>query len=145
MKIAIILSTVLLLLLFAGYKVGLVGFHYLLLVQNEPLHHPIKVLKLDGNRLTLLNGQTLTIDPVDFTDVSTELNRSNDEVDLEINDKGQASIFARHAYGICGTPWAQPIHIPLFADVMNRNHRVQIATGVVEVPATNRSDDTGHS
>jgi hypothetical protein len=129
MKVAIALLTLFALVLVEGARLRLVGFHYPVVVQNQPLLHPIKVSLFQGTNLLLQDGDVIALDVAEASDISNTLSQSAFEVDIEGDRSGRAAIYGRRNGWICGTPWAQPIRIPLIRDIVYKNRRELIAVG----------------
>ena len=106
---------------------GLVGFHYPHVIQNEPLHHPVAVVRVESNRLWLEDGRVLRLDGADSSQISNKLSQSEFRVDIEKGADGFLGIYARQNSWVCGTPWAQPIRIPIIRDTVYENRRELIA------------------
>ena len=106
-----------------------VGLHYPKIVENEPLHEPVKVLNIQGSTIALENGRTLVLDGIDANNISNQLMQSDYYIDLKDEGDGVYFVYARQDGWVCGTPWAQPIRIPLFEDTVYRNKRRLIAFG----------------
>jgi hypothetical protein len=117
------------LLAVGGASIGVVGFRYPKVIQNEPLKHPQKVVRVEGTDLVLQNGRTVRVEGIDHSEITNKLAQAAFEVDLEGGDEGAVSIWARQSGWICGTPWAQPIRLPLIPDRVYRNRKQLIALG----------------
>jgi hypothetical protein len=137
------------LLVAGGSALGLVGFHYPRVVQNEPLRNPQTVVHLDGADLALQSGAVITVEAMDSLEISNKLSQSAFQIDVESGNDGTVAIYARQNGWVCGTPWAQPIRIPLIRDTVYRNRRHLIALGSYVGPssqpdgAANRSRPVG--
>jgi hypothetical protein len=130
-------------LLFAcAPMIGLVGFHYPRVIENEPLEDPHRVVRFEGSNLFLENGTIIALEPFWTEPMAEQLKMASFEVDLERQNDGSCYVLARRNGWICGTPWAQPIRIPLIADTVYKNRRELIGVGSDVVPkgaATNGS------
>lgn len=119
----------------AAWMMGIVGVHYPVVVQDEPLHHPVKVVSVVESRLVLANGQVIAVEGTDKARLDKQLSQSGYEVDVEeesgTGSTGITRIYARQDGWICGTPWAQPIKIRLIPQMVYRNRRQQIGFGEV--------------
>ena len=133
MKKAIIALSVVLLLTVCAFvcasMIGVVGFHYPRVIPNEPLRQPQKVISVQGTNLFLESGTIIAIDTLEASDISNKLHQSGFEIDVEDSSGGPVAIYARQDGWVCGTPWAQPIRIPLIPDTTYRNRRELIALG----------------
>lgn len=129
MKTAAIVLSGLALLLAASWASGLVGFRYPHIVQGDPLRHPCKVRDVQGTNMVLADGRVIAFHASYPSEFSNELSQSEFEVDVEGRGISGAAIYARHKTKICGTPWAQPIVIPLIRDTVYKQHREMIAFG----------------
>ena len=56
--------------------------------------------------------------------------------DIRETGNGDVQVFGRTDGWICGTPWAQPIRIPVFRDTVYRNRKVLLAVGQIETPVS---------
>ncbi len=124
-KIGIIIFVV---LITFGFLIGIVGFHYPQVIENEPFNSPIKVIDMKVNKLFLADGKIIQIDNKFKRDWEKVLSESEFMVDLKFK-KDLFFIYARQKSWICGTPWAQPIRIPLFKDIVYENRIELIAVG----------------
>ena len=127
-KIVACVVTAAIVLFVLAWLVGVVGFHYAHVIENEPLIAPVEVTNVDGNRLVLADGRALEVDafPGQLTDL---LSQSDFMIDLETEGEDAVLIYARQDGWICGTRWAQPIRIPIFRDTVYKNRRQLIAHG----------------
>jgi len=50
-------------------------------------------------------------------------------IDVEEHDNGFVEVYGRQNGWICGTPWVQPIRIPIIRDTVYKNRRELIAIG----------------
>jgi hypothetical protein len=137
MKVVIVIVCICGLLALAAVRMRIIGLHYPNVVQNEPLQNPQKVLRIDGTNIFLQNGAILAIDSEDPLELSNKLVQSNFEIDIEGPKEELVAIFARQNGWICGTPWAQPICIPLIKDKVYKNRRARIAIARYESKETN--------
>jgi hypothetical protein len=129
MKITTAILVVAVLLIFCASMIGMVGFHYPHVIQDEPLQNPQKVLRVEGPNIFLESGAIIALDHVDASSISNKLDQSAFRVDIEGAKGGPLAIWARQDGWICGTPWAQPIRIPLIRDTIYKNRRELIAVG----------------
>jgi hypothetical protein len=121
------ISTTLLVLTVASYT-GVIGFHYPRVIENEPLHDPIKVLRVEGKQLHLSDSRIIEVQNTSDEALTKAIAESDFYVDLE-GSGSVVTVHARQNGWICGTPWAQPIRIPLFPDTVYQNRRDLIAVG----------------
>ncbi len=122
------------LLLAGGSFLGVVGFHYPRVIQNEPLKNPQKVVSVHGTDIVLERGAVISIHPVtgvDTTEASQISNLLNQTAfEIEVEDRGgPIAIYGRQNGWICGTPWAQPVRIPLIPDQVYKNRKRLIGLG----------------
>jgi len=129
MKTAAVLLCGFVLLLAGGWAIGLVGFRYPHIVQRDPLLHPCKIRDLQGTNMVLADGRVIAFQATYPSELSNELSQSEFEVDVEPRGSSGAAIYVRHKTMICGTPWAQPIVIPVIRDTVYKQHREMIALG----------------
>jgi hypothetical protein len=129
MKITATILIVAVLLILCASMIGMVGFHYPHVIQDEPLQHPQNVLRVEGTNIVLESGAMIALDQVDASGISNKLKQSAFQVDIEGAKGGPVGIWARQDGWICGTPWAQPIRIPLIRDTTYKNRRELIAVG----------------
>lgn len=129
-KVVYAVGTVFLLLVIAA-ALGMVGFHYPHVVQDQPLNDPVAVLDVESNRLFLADGRVIEADVDSEQDITNQLAQSDFMIDVEQGQDGFVGIYARQDGWICGTPWAQPILIPAFRDTVYRNRRELIMIGTI--------------
>jgi hypothetical protein len=79
--------------------------------------------------MVLADGRVVAFQARYPSELSNELSQSEFEVDVEPRGSSGARIYARHKTKICGTPWAQPIVIPLIRDTVYKQQREMIALG----------------
>jgi hypothetical protein len=120
---------VVMVLLFLGVLAGIIGFSYPRLIDNQALENPIEVTSLDGTIMTLEDGRRIDFEYFLGDDLKAALEDSNYQVDIE-HDGDQLVIFLSMPTFVCGTPWAQPIRIPLMPCDIPRNRRQMAGCGV---------------
>lgn len=97
-------------------------FHYLEIVENDPLVSPIRVVAVHENVLELEDGRRYEL--LEGADRLTDLAADSDLcIDLEPPESAMPIVFVKHRQVICGTPWARPIRIPIIADRLPANTR----------------------
>ncbi len=129
MKIVATILIVVALLVVTASVIGLIGFHYPDVVQDEPLRNPQKVVRVEGTNIYLESGAIVALDGINTLEISNKLRQSAFEIDVEGTNKEPVAIWARQDGWVCGTPWAQPIRIPLIRDTTYKNRRELIAVG----------------
>jgi hypothetical protein len=132
MKTAIITVGIVGLLLGLGMLTGVLGFHYPRLIENQALEHPIKVTSLDGTVMTLEDGRRIDFEYFLGDDLKAALEDSDYQVDIEkdVENCGpEITIYCNSPRFVCGTPWAQPIRIPLIPCDIPRNIREMMGCG----------------
>ena len=112
-----------------GILSGLIGIHYPHVVENQPLESPIKVVRIDGQNLTLSDGRVIIIDEETGRNWRAVLSESDNMIDVEEHDDGLVEVYGRQNGWICGNPWVQPIRIPIIRDTVYKNRRELIAIG----------------
>ena len=112
-----------------GISSGLIGIHYPHVVENQPLESPIKVVRIDGQNLTLSDGRVIIINDETGRNWRAVLSESENMIDVEEHDNGFVEVYGRQNGWICGTPWVQPIRIPIIRDTVYKNRRELIAIG----------------
>jgi len=125
-----IVVTVLVVVVF-GSMIGLVGFHYPSVIQDEPLRNPQKVLRVEGTNIFMEGGAVIALDQVYASGLCNKLKQSGVQIEVEGARGEPVAIFARQDGWVCGTPWAQPIRIPLIPDRIYKNRRELVAVGVL--------------
>ena len=128
-KIALRVAAALAVLIALAWFSGLVGFHYPHVIKNEPLKAPVKVMRVDEQKLFLEDGRTIEVETYPGEDLTKQLSQSDFMIDVEPAADGLVNIYARQDGWICGTPWAQAIRIPIFRDKVYKNRRELIAVG----------------
>jgi hypothetical protein len=126
--VATILSVAALLLVCA-LMMGMAGVHYPRIIRDEPLQHPQTVVRIEGTNLVLESGAIIAFDGIEAASISNKLQQSEFAVDIDGAQGEALAIWARQDGWVCGTPWAQPIRIPLIRDTTYKNRRQMIAVG----------------
>ena len=126
-KIIAYAAGVLALFFFLASFMGVVGFHYPHVIQDQPLNSPIKVIRIDGNRLILQDKRVIEVEDYSNQDLTNQLAQSDFMIEIENGAANFVGVYARQNGWICGTPWAQPIRIPMFRDTVYRNRRELIS------------------
>ncbi|MES2923598.1 MAG: hypothetical protein V4819_18730 [Verrucomicrobiota bacterium] len=113
-----------------GIFTGFIGIRYPRVVENQPLRSPVRVVAVDGSRITLGDGVVVELDdsPMKGTWSST-MSDTHHWIDVESSGGDEVLIFGNRKGWICGTPWAQPIRIPLIPVDVYRNRREVIGFG----------------
>lgn len=117
-----------LLLLTFAWLMGIVGFHYPHVVEDEPLNAPIKVNGIEGHRLYLSDTRVVALRTASEETLRETLSESDFYVEID-GEGSLVTIHARKDGWVCGTPWTQPIRIPLFSETVYRNRRELIGFG----------------
>lgn len=113
---------------------GIVQFHYLKVIRNDPLKSAVAVTKVVGRTVHLADGRRVVLDRYD--DPSSVLTETDGRLELEIVD-GKTAAFVSQERFICGTPWARGmIQIPLIPDKVDGYRRWQVSDNVKVLPAT---------
>jgi len=120
-----------LVVLFLCLKLRLVGISYPEIVENQPLESPIRVIRIEGNNVELADGRTLSLNDPSHESWSDVLAQSENMIDVEEFDSDFVAVYARQDGWVCGTPWAQPIRIPLIRDTVYKNRRELVGIGKV--------------
>jgi len=119
---------------------GIVQFHYLDVVRNDPLRSAVPVTKVIGHTVYLADGRRVVLDR--YADPTAVLTETDGRLELE-TVKGQTSAYVSQERFICGTPWARGlIQIPLIPDKVEGNRRWQVSDNVKVLPAVNASSGT---
>jgi hypothetical protein len=106
---------------FLSICAGFVGLRYPIIVKNEPFKKPTKVLEVNGQELTLENGKVIYIKDFSSEEIIKDLKYSNYTIQVENVDPTQIIVYIRREGGVCGTPWAAPIRIPIFGQTVYRD------------------------
>lgn len=119
-----LISVVVILALSASLS-GCIGFHYLEVVDNQPLANPVRVREVrssdlleleDGRRVRLAKG---------IPDLEAWIERSERQVEVvpkAVSSDGVilADVYVKQRLGYCGSPWANMITIRLIPDRYDR-------------------------
>lgn len=139
----ITLGALALLILFTlGIVTGLVGISYPVRVDNSSLISPIKVVRITDNQIELADGRMISLSSAhDDHEWQGQIVYSKNMVDVE-GDPGSPEvwIYGDRKFMLCGTPWAQPIRIPMIPNRIPMNHRQLIAAG--EITKKAEQDET---
>ncbi len=114
-----------------GIGTGLIGISYPVAVDNTTLMSPIEVERITGNQIKLVDGRVITLSDA-YTEYEWQdrIAQSKNRVDLDGDSEGpEVWIYGDYNRGFCGTPWAQPIRIPIIPILIPRNQRLLIAVG----------------
>lgn len=111
---AIVVCTAAVVLLLAPFLYHATTFHYLEVVENDPLVAPVRVVSVREDLVELEDGRVFQLQGVHWLG---ELAAGSElQIDLEPADAARATVFVKRRQTICGTPWARPISIPIIAD-----------------------------
>ena len=102
---------------------GWIGIRYPEVVENEPLNAPVGIESISAGSLKLLDGRAYTLDPHWPDEGWFKQCVPGTLVEIEEVGGGEVTVWANRPGWICGTPWAEPIRIPLIRDVVYRNRR----------------------
>jgi hypothetical protein len=103
---------------------GLIGFTYPRIVENEPLHTPVRVLKIENTVMTLEDGRKLEVQSLGSRELEAILKESHGTIDIETNPKiSGVVIYANRDGWVCGTPWARPLTLRLIPETVYKNRR----------------------
>lgn len=132
------------LLFVIGMVTGIVGIFYPRIAENNPLLHPIKVVSVSGSKVVLADGRRIELQGQASGDETwaSVLEKSQYMVDIEPVEGGDIAIYGSVRAFICGTPWAQPICIPLIPVDLKRYHRKCLGYGTeawVKIEAEQRA------
>ena len=123
-----------------GIFSGLIGISYPVRVYNTALTSPVKVKRIIGHQIELVDGRLITLS--DDEEWKTQIAYSKNWVDLEGDPEGpEVWVYGDRKFMLCGTPWAQPIRIPIIPNRIPMNHRQLIAVG--EITKTAEQAGTG--
>ena len=142
------MSAITALLLIGGTRIGVIGWHYPYVIEDEPLRNPQKVIRVDDFCIYMANGAVIRV-AGGALDNSNMLSQSRFEADvipwandfisderkfykslgLSLRPRQPVEIWARQDGKICRTPWAQPIRIPLIRDTVYKNRRQLVSVG----------------
>lgn len=105
---------------------GMVSFSYPDVIENQPYKNPIKVVSFSDNTITLENGKEYFIG--NHAEIAFDMIKNAGNV-IETPEGVDFGVKCRVEGWICGTPWAQPIVIPIFSEKVykNRIHVVGVA------------------
>ena len=113
-----------------GIVTGLIGISYPVRVDNTALRSPVKVKRITGHQIELVDGRVITLS--DDQEWKDRISYSKNWVDLEGDPEGpDVWIYGDRKFMLCGTPWAQPIRIPIIPNRIPMNHRQLIAVGEI--------------
>ena len=117
-----------------GIVTGLIGISYPVRVDSTALSSPVKVQRITGQQIELVDGRVITLS--DDQEWKDRIADSKNWVDLEGDPEGpEVWIYGDRKLLICGTPWAQPIRIPIIPNRIPMNHRQLIAVGEISKKA----------
>ncbi len=120
MKHAVVICLALISIFTLGSFIGIVGFKYPVVEENEPIKNPFIIKSWDGNLFVLNDGRTFSF--VDHAPISKKaIMAPGSAVQIDESAGGICQISALHKGWVCGTPWAQLIRIPLIKQVVYRN------------------------
>ena len=111
-----------------AYLFGIVGFHYPRIVDDEPLQNPTEVIGVVDGQLFLSDLRAIKLHTTSPEPLAEVLTESDYKIDI-VGTEPYVTIYSRKNGGICGTPWTQPIQIPLIPETVYRNRREMIGYG----------------
>lgn len=124
-------------LLFTAMLFGLVQFHYLEVVHNNPLNSAVPVTKVVGQTVHLTDGRRVVLDR--FADSAAVLTETDGRMELETVN-GKTSAYVSQERFICGTGFYRAlIQIPLIPTKVEGNRRYQVSDNVKVLPAASAS------
>ncbi len=106
--------------------VGIVGFHYIRLVENEPLSHPVRVTAWSAQQLDLEDGRVISFAEPDNYWQEPEIREPYCMVEVKPLAGDVVGIYIKRRTFICGTgaPW---LTIPLVAVEIPKYQRKELA------------------
>lgn len=109
-------------------------FHYLEIVENDPLISPTRVVAVRGDIVELEDGRFYEL--LQGADRLADFAADPDlYIDLEPPESAMPTVFVKRRQVICGTPWARPIRIPIIADRLPANTRDFAGNAIQRKPA----------
>ncbi|TWU04650.1 hypothetical protein [Stieleria varia] len=114
--------------LLLAWMSGVVGFHYTRVVDDEPLQNPVEVIGVVENQLYLSDLRVIKLQTGSHEQLLEAITQSAYQVDIQ-GTEPYVTLYARTNRWVCGTPWAQPIRIPLIPETVYRNRREMIGYG----------------
>lgn len=116
-------------LLFAfGVSTGVIGIHYIRVIENEALINPVNVTKVEGNMLTLGDGRVLELEePMHGENWDRALDMNHNRIEVEPGKSREVVVWGSVPRTICGGTYA--VRIPLIPRNVNRNRRMTIGYG----------------
>jgi hypothetical protein len=136
MKMAALITGILVACLAICWATGLVEFTYPKVVPNEPLLHAQKVRSLDGTNMILESGETIALWQQYLSDrsaeeismdISNQLSRGGFEVDVDPKPSGRLEIFVRWPRKFRDS--VPPFTIPIIPQTVGRKFRNRVAFG----------------
>ena len=116
-----------------GIASGIVGISYPAFVDNTDLRSPVLVTQLNRNQMVLSDMRTVQLpgySDAELTKLLKQIETSKYKVDIDgTGNHSEVWIYGDVQMKICGTPWAQPIMIPLIPNRIRKNQRILIAVG----------------
>ena len=126
--------------LILGIVTGLIGISYPVRVDVTSLSSPIKVKRFTENQIELVDGRVITLSDASADhEWQDRIVYSKNLVDLEGDSDGpDVWIYGDRKFKLCGTPWAQPLRIPIIPIRIHMNSRDLIAVGKITKRAEQR-------
>jgi len=130
-----------------GIRSDFIGISYPVFVDNTDLMSPVLVTEMNHDQIKLSDGRTVEFEKFSNDDWRNKIRLSKNRVDIEgPGNNSEVWIYGDVLRRICGTPWAQPIRIPLVPNRIGKNQRILIAVGTLinrqdyaEPPGADRS------
>ncbi len=119
------------LIYFAANATNGVSFNRIIYVDNNPLTNPIKVEKLNGNRLFLGDGRVLVVDDMKPIELKRRMTEADYLVDVEEVYGDEVYLEVKQPYTYCGTH-APRIVIPIRPVKVARNRKAGLCFARVE-------------
>ena len=116
-----------------GMVTGIIGISYPVRVDVTSLKTTIKVERFTENQIELSDGRVITLSDAYADHVwQDRIVYSKNQVDLEGDaDGSDVWIYGDRKFKLCGTPWEQPIRIPIIPNRIHMNFRDLIAVGKI--------------
>ena len=132
MKLIAKLSLIVFAALLTLWLLGIVGFRYPVMVEGNALINPVRVRAIEDGKIQLEDGRFIQFNREETEMVKFRLEESAWMVEIGQSRTSEVEIFAGQTRnGYCGTPFAQPICIPLVRVEIPRHLKFLLCRGTI--------------
>jgi hypothetical protein len=117
---------------------GVIGFKYPVMVEGDKLRNPVHVQAVENGIIRLDDRRVIQVDRSTTEILKLRLAESNGMLELKQLDKSEVEVYTgRTMNGYCGTPFSQPLCIPLIKVKIPKHLKFFVCQGTI-VQAENK-------